>query len=247
MKFAKPILFFIIVIIIIAASACSSSSYSERYSKPKEEHKTNSKNVRFSSDNDKPPSDADNSTASNNENANNTEITVYNDLPDNPSEFDEPPPAGADENLDTKKFVENYEKLKSFNVALTPREKVLFEVIKFIDTPYKYGGSTNNGIDCSAFTKEIFETSLSVELPRTAREQYKTGEKINSKDELQFGDLVFFNTTKRSFPGHVGIYLGEGKFVHASRSLGVTVSHLDNPYYKSRYVGARRINNYFEQ
>ncbi len=123
---------------------------------------------------------------------------------------------------------------------------MLFEVIKFLETPYKYGGNTQKGMDCSAFTLQVFQNSLSVDIPRSAREQYSTGENI-SNDELKFGDLVFFNTTKRSFPGHVGIYLGENQFVHASRSLGVTVSSLEAAYYKKRYVGARRIEGFMEE
>ncbi len=159
-------------------------------------------------------------------------------------EFDEPPPTESP--VDKSKFAFNIEKLKEFNVALTPREKILLEVIKFLDTPYKYGGSTQNGIDCSAFTLQVFQSSLSIDLPRSAREQYVVGEKI-SKEELQFGDLVFFNTRRASNPGHVGIYLGENQFVHASRSLGVTVSSIDDTYYKKRYVGARRVESFVEE
>ena len=124
--------------------------------------------------------------------------------------------------------------MRSLNVPFTEREKILFEVIKYLETPYKYGGNTDKGIDCSAFTKQVYEKSVSVELPRTAREQFNTGEKV-SKDELKFGDLVFFNTRKTNNPGHVGIYLGDNQFVHASKTYGVTVSSLDANYYKKRY------------
>ena len=130
--------------------------------------------------------------------------------------------------------------MRSLNVPFTEREKILFEVIKYLETPYKYGGNTDKGIDCSAFTKQVYEKSVSVELPRTAREQFNTGEKV-SKDELKFGDLVFFNTRKTNNPGHVGIYLGDNQFVHASKTYGVTVSSLDANYYKKRYAGARRM------
>jgi cell wall-associated NlpC family hydrolase len=83
---------------------------------------------------------------------------------------------------------------------------------------------------------------MDLELPRSTREQFKVGENI-SKYDLKFGDLVYFNTTKRSYPGHVGIYLGDDQFVHASRSLGVTVSSLSDAYYKKRFIGARRVDN----
>lgn len=222
-------------ICLISASlffGCSASSSSPRFgqSNSKDETKEPSKNkVRFSSaDSIKTPKNK----------IEQPQIT-FPDIPDSSlAEFDELPV--ETEPVDKSKFIGNLEKLKSYNVPLTPREKILFEVIKFLDTPYKYGGNSENGIDCSAFTKQVFQNSLECELPRSTREQFKVGENI-SKDDLKFGDLVYFNTTKRSFPGHVGIYLGDDQFVHASRSLGVTVSNLNDPYYKKRFIGARRI------
>ncbi|MDZ7766840.1 MAG: NlpC/P60 family protein [Melioribacteraceae bacterium] len=101
---------------------------------------------------------------------------------------------------------------------------------------------SENGIDCSAFTQQVFSNSVGVDLPRTAREQFNIGESVGRKNDLKFGDLLFFNTTTRSYPGHVGIYIGEDLFAHASRSLGVTVSSLKSTYYDNRFIGARRIN-----
>lgn len=210
-------------------SGCSSSSSSQRFKQGKSERSSNS-NPRFES--------TDTTKRSSRAKPKNERI-VFNDLPaDTSEEFDEVPVEANP--VDKTNFVSHFEKLKTFNVALTPREKVLFEVIKYLETPYKYGGSTQKGMDCSAFTLQVFQNSLAIEIPRSAREQYSTGEKV-PQDELKFGDLVFFNTTKRSFPGHVGIYLGENQFVHASRSLGVTVSSLEEAYYKKRFVGARRV------
>lgn len=211
---------------VILFTGCSPSSRSQRYNQPKNGGGETSRTK------DEQPSQRF-------DKSNNNDITVVQDLPDsNDDEFDEIP---VEENpVDKSKFVEHYEKLKDFNVALTPREKILFEVIKYLDTPYKYGGNSSKGIDCSAFTKQVFENSVTLDLPRSAREQYGVGEKI-SKDELKFGDLVFFNTRRRNNPGHVGIYLGDNQFVHASRTLGVTVSSLDEKYYKTRYTGARRV------
>lgn len=212
--------------LVILFSGCSPSTRTQRYNQPK------NGGAETSSAKNEQPSERFNKS-------NNKDITVVQDLPDsNDDEFDEIP---VEENpVDKSKFVEHFEKLKDFNVALTPREKILFEVIKYLDTPYKYGGNNSKGIDCSAFTKQVFENSVTLELPRSAREQYGVGEKI-SKDELKFGDLVFFNTRRRNNPGHVGIYLGDNQFVHASRTLGVTVSSLDEKYYKTRYTGARRV------
>jgi cell wall-associated NlpC family hydrolase len=223
------------ILVLMIFSGCSSSSSSQRFKQSKSDRNSNS-NPRFES--------ADTTKRTSRTTPKNERI-VFNDLPaDTTDEFDEAP---VEENpVDKTNFVSHFEKLKTFNIALTPREKVLFEVIKFLETPYKYGGNTQKGMDCSAFTLQVFQNSLSVDIPRSAREQYSTGEKI-SNDELKFGDLVFFNTTKRSFPGHVGIYLGENQFVHASRSLGVTVSSLEAAYYKKRYVGARRIEGFMEE
>ncbi|MCJ7552912.1 MAG: C40 family peptidase, partial [Ignavibacteriaceae bacterium] len=82
-----------------------------------------------------------------------------------------------------------------------------------------------------------------ININRSAREQYIQGEVITEKSELKFGDLVFFNTRRRVRPGHVGIYIGDNLFAHASTKHGVTVSSLDHNYYSARYMGARRIDN----
>ncbi|WP_300596329.1 C40 family peptidase [Niabella sp.] len=105
-------------------------------------------------------------------------------------------------------------------------------------TRYQYGGTSKYGIDCSAFTREMYRGAYGVELPRTAREQYGRAHKISST-ELREGDLVFFNTT--GGVSHVGMYLGNNKFVHASTSKGVTISDLYETYYLSRFIGAGRI------
>ncbi len=117
-----------------------------------------------------------------------------------------------------------------------------FSLYNFIDdwfgTRYRYGGSTKKGIDCSSFTGKLMKDVFSVELPRTAREQYKATIKI-TEEEMAEGDLVFFNT--RGGVSHVGLFLGNGYFVHASSSNGVTISRLDEPYFKHRFLGAGRI------
>ncbi len=123
----------------------------------------------------------------------------------------------------------------------TMKEKLLMEIIKYLNTPYKYGGNSTNGIDCSAFTQTVFHNVLSLDLNRSAREQYGEGIEINNRDELKFGDLVFFNTRRRVRPGHVGIYIGDNLFAHASSRNGVIVSSLDQDYYSRRFMGGRRI------
>ncbi len=126
---------------------------------------------------------------------------------------------------------------------ISHREKVLMEIIKYMNTPYKFGGNTMSGIDCSAFTQTVFRDALAVQLHRSAREQFTQGEVITEKTDLKFGDLVFFNTRRRVRPGHVGIYIGDNLFAHASTKLGVTITSLEHNYYFSRYMGARRIDN----
>jgi NlpC/P60 family len=125
--------------------------------------------------------------------------------------------------------------------AGTPKEKMLMEIIKYLNVPYQYGGNSKSGIDCSAFTQNVYKSTLSVNLSRSAREQYKQGEVISDVDDLQFGDLVFFDTRSGVSPGHVGIYIGDELFAHASSKKGVTISSLNHAYYKDRFMGSRRI------
>lgn len=119
------------------------------------------------------------------------------------------------------------------------RDQVLLDVVSYLGTPYVYGGSTKKGIDCSAFTSSVYASALGKQIPRSSVEQFHVGTRI-AKEELQFGDLVFFNTTGRA-PSHVGIYIEDDLFVHASVSYGVTISSLESSYYKKRFVGARRL------
>lgn len=119
------------------------------------------------------------------------------------------------------------------------RDKFLLDILAFMGVPYSYGGTTKDGIDCSGFTSLIFASAVDIPLPRSAREQYHIGSKVQ-RGNLRFGDLVFFNTTGRR-PSHVGIYLENDMFAHASISEGVTLSSLESKYYKKRFIGARRV------
>lgn len=110
---------------------------------------------------------------------------------------------------------------------------------QYLGTPYRFGGEGANGIDCSSFIQHVFREQ-GIELPRTAREQSKVGSEVEPGD-LRKGDLVFFHTYA-SYPSHVGIYLGDGKMIHASSVKGeVTISDMNTDYYRSRYLGAKRI------
>lgn len=129
------------------------------------------------------------------------------------------------------------------NTILTPslREEFLMAIIMYHNTPYKFGGNDEDGIDCSAFTQNVFKQAGKIQLNRTARDQYTQGIVISDKNTLAFGDLVFFDTRKRVKPGHVGIYIANGLFAHASSKHGVIVSSLEQDYYTRKYMGARRV------
>jgi len=121
---------------------------------------------------------------------------------------------------------------------------MLVKVAKgFMGAPYKYGGESVRGLDCSAFVKKIYDI-FDVQLPRSAREQFNVGYKI-AKDELAVGDLVFFKTKRYvKYPTHVGIYIGDGNFIHSSSArnkLGVKVDALSSDFYSKAFIGATRI------
>ncbi|MGE5631569.1 MAG: peptidoglycan-binding protein [Caulobacteraceae bacterium] len=118
--------------------------------------------------------------------------------------------------------------------------KVVDYAKKFLGAPYRWGAATGKAFDCSGFVMYVLD-KFNVKLDHTASGQFKTGEKI-AKDELQPGDLVFFTTYKKG-PSHVGIYIGDNQFIHASSGVDrVTVTDLDTSYYRARYLGARRYN-----
>lgn len=104
-------------------------------------------------------------------------------------------------------------------------------------TPHVLGGSSARGMDCSAYVQRVFDDAFATRLPRTTDQQVREGRPV-SRNELQPGDLVFFRPRKTQ---HVGIYLGDGEFTHASSSSGVTVSRMDEPYWSRSYWTARRI------
>ena len=127
-----------------------------------------------------------------------------------------------------------------------PEERKLFVKVStaFLGAPYRLGGISLRGLDCSAFVKKMYQL-FDVSLPRTAREQSRVGLKV-TQDDLIEGDLVFFNTN-RSF-GHVGIYIGNNEFVHASsRQKGVRIDNLNEPYYHKRFVKAVRLKGLDEE
>ena len=113
------------------------------------------------------------------------------------------------------------------------------EVELWLGTPYRYGGNTRKGVDCSGFVNAVYLSVYHIQLPRTSKDIYARCKKI-SRGDLREGDLVFFDYEGKGV-SHVGLYLSNGQYVHASTSKGVVISDLDNAFSKKKYVGAGRI------
>ena len=118
---------------------------------------------------------------------------------------------------------------------------LLQKIDEWWGTPYNLGGSTKNGVDCSYFTLDVMKDIYSVNLKRTAAEQYEQSTKIEWND-LKEGDLIFFKADGRRNISHVGIYLANNKFAHASTSQGVTIGDLTDPYWQRRLYSLGRTN-----
>jgi cell wall-associated NlpC family hydrolase len=122
---------------------------------------------------------------------------------------------------------------------------VVVGALNMIGVRYRWGGSSpDSGLDCSGFVRYVFQDTLGMALPRRAEEMSRVGEKVRMAD-LKPGDLVFFNTMRRTF-SHVGIYIGGNKFVHSpSTGSTIRVDNLDDGYWEKRFTGARRIETAF--
>jgi hypothetical protein len=128
------------------------------------------------------------------------------------------------------------------------RSGLIKQAKTLLGVPYKLGGDNLAGIDCSAFVRRMFSV-VEVALPRTAREQYDVGKRI-SRQELTIGDLVFFRTKRyEQYPTHVGIYMGNDQFIHASalNKGGVRIDSLSSDFYNARFIGGSRVKALPEQ
>ncbi|MCB9033064.1 MAG: C40 family peptidase [Chitinophagales bacterium] len=140
-------------------------------------------------------------------------------------------------NIDGASFI-NFFQNAGIDIAAIDNYDMYVDVFKWLNTPYRYGGKTEYGIDCSHYVFKI----------QSEQEAYYTSSQLANitdfvaKEDLQEGDLVFFNT-RGSGVSHVGLYLQNGKFTHASSSQGVTISSLNDKYWAARYVKAGRITN----
>jgi len=223
----KYILLLCGAVTVLILSGCSSSSSSQRYSASSKKTKPDtlsSKRYSLKPKIDKP------------------DTMNYEEYEDDDEEIDSL--LLEEEDVLVDRLMQRFYEFENENLSdsVNSQELVIMEIIKYLDTPYRYGGNNESGIDCSAFTRTIFHNIFSLQLPRTARDQYTLGEEVG-KQELKFGDLVFFNTRRRVIPGHVGIYIGDNLFAHASRKRGVTVSSLEEDYYSRKFMGGRRLEN----
>lgn len=177
-------------------------------------------------------------------------ISLRNGPPETPSAYPLSVSKNSTDNKDISASPEkelNLEQLQ-FKYAIlldVPVENMLdFRFIQFMEnwygTRYRMGGSDKAGIDCSAFVQTYMSTLYNITLPRTAKEQYMVSGHI-VKRQLKEGDLVFFKTNRKKAISHVGVYLGNNKFVHASTSNGVAISDLGEAYYTNTYAGAGRV------
>lgn len=128
--------------------------------------------------------------------------------------------------------------LKRAKVSSAPVGRILNAFNHWRGVRYLWGGTTRHGIDCSAFTRAVFAESYHIHLPRTTFQQIRMGKQV-AKKNLAPGDLIFFNMK----PGvrHVGIYIGNNRFIHSSLSKGVTVSSFARPYWQQHFMAARRV------
>lgn len=124
-------------------------------------------------------------------------------------------------------------------VDATSNIKLYKFIYEWIVTPYRFGGNTSKGIDCSAFTKAIYDKVFNTTILRNSRDIFSMVDPL-SKDELKEGDLVFFKIKSRSIT-HIGIYLGDNRFAHASSTRGVVISNLNEPYYSRYFYKGGRI------
>lgn len=131
-----------------------------------------------------------------------------------------------------------YAQLLDIDVERLNNKELYPFIDEWMNTPYRFGGNSKSGIDCSGFTGMIYKNIFDIQLPRMASEQYKICKKTD-RENLTEGDLVFFNT--RGGISHVGLYLHNGFFAHASTNHGVIISNLDEGYYHDRFIGGGRV------
>jgi murein DD-endopeptidase / murein LD-carboxypeptidase len=120
----------------------------------------------------------------------------------------------------------------------SPEARLMESYNTWKGTPYRLGGNSLSGVDCSAFVQIVMRDQFGVQLPRTTDQQLRTGRRVR-KNSLRTGDLIYFRTSRTTL--HVGIMLDKNRFMHASTSSGVMISSLNERYWNRRYIGGRRV------
>ncbi len=155
-----------------------------------------------------------------------------------------PTPADNKNSDDQESLAKDYlSQIMGVALSATSNMKLFNFVYNWIGTPYRFGGNTRKGIDCSAFTKQLYSQVFNVDIQRNSRDIFSMVSPV-AKDELREGDLVFFKIHSRHI-SHVGIYLGNNRFAHAS-AKGVSISSLDDAYYKRYFYRGGRILDAFK-
>ncbi|MFD2872428.1 C40 family peptidase [Mucilaginibacter ximonensis] len=155
------------------------------------------------------------------------------------------PTPAQDKSDDQESLAKDYlSQIMHVAVSATSNMKLFDFVYEWIGTPYRFGGGTKKGIDCSGFTKTLYSQVFNVDIKRNSRDIFSMVSPVK-KDELKEGDLVFFKIHSRSI-SHVGIYLGNNRFAHAS-SRGVAVSSLDDDYYSRYFYKGGRVLSAFRK
>ena len=145
------------------------------------------------------------------------------------------------------KAVDSLQKKYALYLGVEPAQITNIRLYQFIDqwlnTPYKWGGTSKKGIDCSSLIQQLLQEVYNITVPRTSVDQFFTQwiDKFGSTQYLSEGDLVFFRTNQEKIVSHVGLYLGNRMFVNSSSSKGVSIANLDDSYWRKMYVGAGRV------
>jgi len=137
-------------------------------------------------------------------------------------------------------FYSDHSRLLGFPLSGNENPDLIREVASWIGSPYRYGGNTRAGTDCSGMVQQVFLTVYGIALPRNSNEIANFSKRVR-KTQLQVGDLVFFETSSRRTINHVGVFLGNNKFIHSTTSRGVIVSDLDETYWKRTYARSGRV------
>ena len=169
---------------------------------------------------------------------------IFNDIDEELSEIAALPEAGkqfaaiSEGRSKSDRFYEKFSRVLGMRLDGTEDPELLTAVDEWLGTPYRLGGCSKNGVDCSCLVKNIYEDVYGIRLTRTSRDIFAALTPVD-KEDLQEGDILCFANRRRI--SHVGIYLKDGKFVHASTKRGVTISSLSEKYYQKRFAGAGRM------